>query len=803
MLPQPDPHSLSLFDRYGKDVAEVLDRLVKRYPEAQLVFGRWRLNAKTGEWDKPPSKGVTGFSAAKRTLAKVNGVPADARTEVYDLAGFRPASCGMVVIDVDGTVDEVAVGLVWKGGLVARSVSGGGLHVVYRLPPGVDPWLIDAGKWGPINGLNGERAAWARFAYIGGRDILLALADGEVPVLPNEYVERLGLPAPDLLAPPADKPKTTNKAKTGKPKSAKRRAPKNDAADIVDCYVRWAGGASFAQSGEQKGPCPLCGGTDRFHVKVEQGKCVAHCRKCSDSNSGGWFERVLEAIGHRRPKTDRPAKAKGKPKDKPKSKAKGKPKSKAKRAGNVPVERQVCPVEPEEVLRLDGRVRSLERLRLVFAHLGYGYRLNARSWRGEVRDERIHGASTDPFVGWHVLSDELLARIKDDVSRHVVEAVTAKGEEHDRPAIWSTAALHDKLSAWGADAVDPFHVWLLRLPKWDGVHRLDTVLCHVFGASRDDPIVRWAGLAIFLAPVQRTVRLGDDKTTGPGAKLDEMPVLYGAQGIGKSTFVREALPVEAQDDLFTDAYDFQASIKEQVEALKGRVLVENGELAGLDYSSLGRLKAAIPRRTFTGVRAAYARLPAVYARRDFVVGTTDSRECLPNDPEGNRRFGVAELAHGADVSAFMTATREQLWAEALHRFRAGERANLPRELQDVQAAANLDWRRTDQAFEDKVAGLEADPVVVAHVLDGGVFSLRWLSDVTRADGRTVVGDKLEGPVWEARWPASRQAQNRLKSALKVQGWKYDKRRRTVTDPDGAKSNCRPWIAPAGYGDCQP
>ena len=456
-------------------------------------------------------------------------------------------------------------------------------------------------------------------------------------------------------------------------------------------------------------------------------------------------------------------------------------------------ERKVDPAAPTGFLDLERAAKSLEFLRKVFAHLGYDYRLNERSQKGELRDVRKHGADANPLVHWHQVTDELLARIRDDIPQYV--RVWNKEKQDWRPWIWSIEMLRDKLRAWGADPVDPFRAWLLMLAPWDGVARLDGLLHDVFGADPDDPLAAWAGRAVFMGPVQRTIEIDGAPNTGPGSKLDEMPVLYGAQGIGKSTFVRYALPPEGHNELFTDQFDFADRAKEQVEALLGRVLVENGELAGLSHADVAKMKTAVVRTHMTGVRMSFKEHVRNFPRRDFIVGTTDKADCLPNDPAGNRRFVVVELPEGCDVEAYMNDCREQLWAEALRRYRNGERANLPRELKVRQAPRAEAHRTKDDSFEDVVRKLTAR---VAREDDWNYaegVSLRWLAKETRADGK-LMQDKEDRAYWEPRWPASRQSQARLVDALKNNGWTHDNTtRRTVEDPDGERAQIFRWFAP--------
>ena len=64
--------------------------------------------------------------------------------------------------------------------------------------------------------------------------------------------------------------------------------------------------------------------------------------------------------------------------------------------------------------------------------------------------------------------------------------------------------------------------------EWDGVLRLDTLFIDYLGAQ-DTEYVRTVTRKAFTAAVARAMR--------PGTKFDEMTVLSGPQGIGKSTLL--------------------------------------------------------------------------------------------------------------------------------------------------------------------------------------------------------------------------------------------------------------------------
>ena len=98
------------------------------------------------------------------------------------------------------------------------------------------------------------------------------------------------------------------------------------------------------------------------------------------------------------------------------------------------------------------------------------------------------------------------------------------------PLKYSAEVFLDLRRALGNDLrIDPFLGWLEALPPWDRKPRIDNLLCKMFGAD-DEAIVKWASRYIGIGAVQRAFE--------PGAKIDEVPVLLGDQGSGKSAFVR-------------------------------------------------------------------------------------------------------------------------------------------------------------------------------------------------------------------------------------------------------------------------
>ena len=177
-------------------------------------------------------------------------------------------------------------------------------------------------------------------------------------------------------------------------------------------------------------------------------------------------------------------------------------------------------------------------------------------------------------------------------------------------------------------------------------------------------------------------------------------MLIGEQGIGKSAYLHQILPKEHRDQWFSDSLNIRLQDKGLVESTLGRVICEISEMAGNRVSDIEQLKAYLTRQDDGSIRLAYRHNPEPMPRRFVFVGTSNNAECLPNDFTGLRRFVPVNLNASANVEAFIDKQRDQLWAEALHRYNAGTRANLPRELIPQQREVAEQARSKDELFED-------------------------------------------------------------------------------------------------------
>jgi predicted P-loop ATPase len=195
--------------------------------------------------------------------------------------------------------------------------------------------------------------------------------------------------------------------------------------------------------------------------------------------------------------------------------------------------------------------------------------------------------------------------------------------------------------------------------SWDGTERLDTLFIDYLGAN-DTAYNRAVCRKAFTAAVARAMQ--------PGCKFDNMLILSGPQGIGKSTLLDKMSLGWFNDSIRT----FEG--KEASELLQGVWLVEVSELDAFRRTDVARIKQFLSLRA-DRYRAAYGRHVKELPRCCVFFGSTNTTDFL-QDTTGNRRFwpvDVGEVPHEKTVWKDLTDDEiKQLWAEAKARWQSGE-----------------------------------------------------------------------------------------------------------------------------------
>ena len=372
--------------------------------------------------------------------------------------------------------------------------------------------------------------------------------------------------------------------------------------------------------------------------------------------------------------------------------------------------------------------RDSAALSLVLEDFAINVRFNLRSRRTEWM-----GLDDFEDGGWHAVNRRMLSALRERIARQY-HVCTIEGP---KPLFWGRDAFTDVLDALVHHReVDPLIDWFHALPEWDGVDRLRWMLGCLFDVP-DDELSKWASRYLVLGVIQRTFE--------PGCKLDEIPVLIGPQGIGKSAVIRAILPPE-MPDLHGDGLRWDARDKELVEAVLSRAIVEASEMAGRRRAEIEHIKGFISRQDDGHVRLSYATNAEPLPRRFIMVATTNDETDLPNDPSGNRRFVPVPASCNliGSIEDFIGEHREKLWSEGMALYAEGRRANLPRDLHAAQRERAELHRDRDDVIEDAIEKLPGDgPYRLARIIE-------MLDDAARGMPQSRLVRALRNAGWTLR-----------------------------------------------------
>ncbi|MEQ9814095.1 MAG: VapE family protein, partial [Azospirillaceae bacterium] len=179
-----------------------------------------------------------------------------------------------------------------------------------------------------------------------------------------------------------------------------------------------------------------------------------------------------------------------------------------------------------------------------------------------------------------------------------------------------------------------------------------------------------------------------------------------------------------------------------------RLIVEISELAAMKRADTEAIKAFISRRE-EHFRPAYARCEITYRRQCVFAGTSNRSDFL-RDATGNRRFWPVAVTR-FDLAA-LRRDRDQIWAEAVSRYRNGERWWLSRETEAV-ARKEQEARFAEDVWTASIS--------------------QWLD--RRNSDRVFVADILTGALEIEAARHDKAAQLRVRDILSNLGWRSGKR----------------------------
>ena len=204
-----------------------------------------------------------------------------------------------------------------------------------------------------------------------------------------------------------------------------------------------------------------------------------------------------------------------------------------------------------------------------------------------------------------------------------------------------------------AAQIDTAMFWAATL-SWDGRPRIDGFMAKYFAAD-DTPYNAAVSAYAWTAMAGRLME--------PGCQADMVPILFGGQGAGKSSGVAAMVPAK---HLRLMGFDQPQEALSRL--MRGALVVEIAELNGLRSRAIEGIKSWITRRHEEWVPK-YKEFAVTMGRRCVFWGTTNDDEIF-DDPTGERRWLPVKVGEVVDVEA-IKRDRDQLWAEALVRWREG------------------------------------------------------------------------------------------------------------------------------------
>lgn len=254
-------------------------------------------------------------------------------------------------------------------------------------------------------------------------------------------------------------------------------------------------------------------------------------------------------------------------------------------------------------------------------------------------------------------------------------------------------AMEEGLDIWDKDVrryiysprvpdYNPLEMFLYNLPSWDGKDRIRALADRV---PTDDGEWRNRFYMWFVSMVahwQKVDRLYANNL---------VPVLVGGQGISKSTFFRLLLPPVLRD---YHAESINLENKSEAELLMAQnVLITIDEFDRLSKKYQADLKHLI-QKPEVKVRRPHQKTFQQMRRLASFSATANPMELL-TDPTGSRRYICVQVAGAIDVSS--PIEYEQLYAQALHAVRTGERYWLNNEEERLLMQSNSEFQ--EEALE--------------------------------------------------------------------------------------------------------
>ncbi len=301
-----------------------------------------------------------------------------------------------------------------------------------------------------------------------------------------------------------------------------------------------------------------------------------------------------------------------------------------------------------------------------------------------------------------------------------------------------------------ANRFHPVREYLTSL-KWDNVARLDRWL-HMYMGAEANAYSALAGKMFLIGAVARVMR--------PPVKMDTVLIFEGLQGLGKST----ALKILG-GDWFTDT-PLVLGDKDGFQMMQGVWIIELAELDSFNKADHTRAKQFFGSQV-DRYRPSYGRLTQTFARQCVFAGSTNQDAYL-RDATGNRRYWP--VACTCILAEQLARDRDQLWAEAFHRYNEGEQwwpAEENRELFEDQQDKRFDTDVWEELIYNWLMSTTKNRVLMSELMSE---ALNMDASQMKPPEQKRVGHIMSHLGWEkvrARVPNGRETGYERPSSWKI------------------------------------
>ena len=293
-----------------------------------------------------------------------------------------------------------------------------------------------------------------------------------------------------------------------------------------------------------------------------------------------------------------------------------------------------CAMKNNETI---GNVLSIE----VFLNERYAFRHNVLSGKTEFANKLEDGTLAD----YRVLTQKALNSILIQAKR---EDVFEEGG--------SKSDIEEYINSEEVESYDPIQHYLNSLPAWDGQNHVAKLFSRLPGMSSEQLNFLTIWLRSTVAHwLQMDVEHGNEC----------VPTLIGAQGCGKTTFLRRLLPLHLRQ-YYLDHLNLSNKFDKEM-ALSNNLLVNLDELDAIRPSQHAQLKQTLSKSKVNG-RPIYGASQEDRPRYASFVATTNNPHPL-TDPTGSRRYICMKIPEGQYIDNTGDIDYEQLYAQVLHELR--------------------------------------------------------------------------------------------------------------------------------------